>query len=505
MRDNSAFEQELARLKRGMRLATLHHLLLRTLLIVLGLYTLAIGLEWLVAVNLRGEVAFYLLALALALLLAGISVFLTRKRIIDILIDIDTRLALHDRLSTAYEYHTAGKASTFKNLLIDEAQQALSHLTPKQMLPPNVAPLYRLFAVLIALNLVLLLVEHPPEFWPQASRTAQDESQSPETTDTPKAAPTSEVRENTATTSADLPPKPQEEIPNASHTPDMSQNSSLATRNPALKNVQGQPRETAQDADAGTRLEDIGLRELPVQQSPQFQQLSTEERNTLRNALNQMLHDQAPPVIEDERATLDQRQNLEEMLAALPDDLTSEEESGDPLQVDRQNSPNQDEGQSEQEANTSQNRSDNETSSSVAQNRDDERKPGGSGRGNASNRDGDADPDRDLADEDSAFAAGHGTSDGQKLPPNTLDTADGPALQDNILSARQEQYTVPIRSVTQIGESSLPEEEVVRVYRQELESILHKDEIPLNYREYIKNYFLLIGIREDQTTHATTD
>ena len=55
-----------------------------------------------------------------------------------------------------------------------------------------------------------------------------------------------------------------------------------------------------------------------------------------------------------------------------------------------------------------------------------------------------------------------------------------------------------IRSLTTIGKADMEMEEVIRPYRRELESILKKEDIPLNYREYIRNYFLSIGLRGEE-------
>jgi hypothetical protein len=49
-----------------------------------------------------------------------------------------------------------------------------------------------------------------------------------------------------------------------------------------------------------------------------------------------------------------------------------------------------------------------------------------------------------------------------------------------------------------IGNAKVKEEDVIRPYRQELESVLQKEDIPLNYREYIKSYFLSIGLKKEE-------
>jgi len=51
-----------------------------------------------------------------------------------------------------------------------------------------------------------------------------------------------------------------------------------------------------------------------------------------------------------------------------------------------------------------------------------------------------------------------------------------------------------LRSLPPGGESTIPEEKKLIDFRREVEEVIRKEEVPLNYREYIKNYFLKIGI-----------
>ena len=95
--------------------------------------------------------------------------------------------------------------------------------------------------------------------------------------------------------------------------------------------------------------------------------------------------------------------------------------------------------------------------------------------------------------------AGTAKSDRQKKPGSEIKKAPGPGIQDKVRSAKVKQYLVRIRSQTSPGESRLKEEEIIREYQQEVEGILQKEDIPLNYREYIKNYFLSIGIETTET------
>jgi len=70
-----------------------------------------------------------------------------------------------------------------------------------------------------------------------------------------------------------------------------------------------------------------------------------------------------------------------------------------------------------------------------------------------------------------------------------------------MVSSRAKSFLIRIRALTDIGEARLKEEEIFQTYRKEVESILQKEDIPMNYREYIKNYFFSIGINTEENTH----
>ena len=62
-------------------------------------------------------------------------------------------------------------------------------------------------------------------------------------------------------------------------------------------------------------------------------------------------------------------------------------------------------------------------------------------------------------------------------------------------------YVIHIRSLTAIGQSRVEPEDIIRNYQQEIEGILQKEDIPLNYREYIKHYFISIGLKTEENAH----
>jgi hypothetical protein len=58
----------------------------------------------------------------------------------------------------------------------------------------------------------------------------------------------------------------------------------------------------------------------------------------------------------------------------------------------------------------------------------------------------------------------------------------------------EETKKIFLRSLPPGGESTVQEERKLIDFRREVEEVIRKEEVPLNYREYIKNYFLKIGL-----------
>lgn len=61
----------------------------------------------------------------------------------------------------------------------------------------------------------------------------------------------------------------------------------------------------------------------------------------------------------------------------------------------------------------------------------------------------------------------------------------------------EETKKIFLRSLPPGGESTIPEEKKLIDFRREIEEVIRKEEVPLNYREYIKDYFLKINIIQD--------
>jgi hypothetical protein len=100
-----------------------------------------------------------------------------------------------------------------------------------------------------------------------------------------------------------------------------------------------------------------------------------------------------------------------------------------------------------------------------------------------------------------SVSAGRAQSKAENESSHELEKAPGSVSQDKMRPSPAKSYLIQIRALTDIGEVRLTEEEVFQTYRKEVESILQKEDIPINYREYIKNYFISIGINTEENAH----
>ena len=105
----------------------------------------------------------------------------------------------------------------------------------------------------------------------------------------------------------------------------------------------------------------------------------------------------------------------------------------------------------------------------------------------------------DLYGDGDGIVAGNQPSDGRKRPVSEIDRTKTEAEQDIIGSSTGgSKTTLQVLSLTNIGKAGAEREEIIRNYQREIESVLKKEEIPLNYREYIRDYFLSINLRRDE-------
>ncbi len=494
MSANTVFLDKIATLRKRFLVKIFTQIILITCLLFLCLFTIAIGIEKTGASSLHRDVSFYLISILISLLISLLYASIKRESFTQALIDIDTRLDLKDRLSTAYEYQKGGKTSEFADLLIEDAGRRLSMLSNKQLFPAKFSMVHFLLILLIITNIALFVVERVVPI----SKHAYIGSEQSERI---KALLKNYTREK-----AESAKKPEQESQKRLHKnmeniakkfdePSVSKDNLLKSLYETLKEAQG---EQARLAEAlSSKLEELkDVRDVPVQQIPQAPQLSAEELSKLRKMLENLLGNQLPGSIEQDLNRLGETRSLAELLEQLIDDIEFDTDAEDEADSDEGDiTAQKDDKQGEDENGTqddtrngalSDSQQDGEGLSEQAMSGQSQGVGDGEGRGHEGSE-----------DDEGSLSAGRGRSQDQKRPPHEFEASTGPARQDKTASSPQGEYNVHVRSVTSIGKAELPEEDVVRPYQQEVETILQKEDIPVNYREYIKNYFISIGLREE--------
>ncbi len=112
------FLDHISKLKKRAFLHAAQQGILVALILFLLTSALTTGLEKTGTLTIQEPVVFYAIVLGIALIAAFSYALFTKPRFQELLIDIDHRLRLHDRLSTAYEYYIREKSSQFTELLL---------------------------------------------------------------------------------------------------------------------------------------------------------------------------------------------------------------------------------------------------------------------------------------------------------------------------------------------------------------------------------------------------
>jgi hypothetical protein len=285
---------------------------------------------------------------------------------------------------------------------------------------------------------------------------------------------------------------------NTLNNPTITSNQLLTALNKQLKEIQSE--QTLLTAELAARLDDARLENTTLQDFQDLENFDASQIAALKRLLSQALNNRIPDDIHQNLESLQELLNMEELLSLIIDDF-NEHDSG-PQAFDKSEHSQSSEYRSPRD---------------IRQNSRDPDDPAATGdppgedgelgadipvrpRSDTLHADNFDMPDESGLRQGTSPRAGNAKSGDGEKPGSEIEKAPGSGIQDKVMSAKMKQYLVRIRSQTSPGESRLKEEEIVREYRQEVEGILQKEDIPLNYREYIKNYFLSIGIETSETT-----
>ena len=494
------FNRQIAKIKRRLFFQSTHRVLLHALLIFFAVSIIYYFLGLAKIADYQANATWYVLPMGLSFAAALIIGLATRSNFLNILIDLDRRLKLQDRVSTAYEYLTLKKKSEFAELLVDDAAARLRQIKKQQLVPVNFSLLHLLAIILFIVNLLLF----SGLFFAQDFKTTrQEQARLEKTGQLLNNYLIKRIGDKTALQPASR----------SGHTEKLEQLSQklndssrpleqrLAALDSILEEVDGEQTRLAREL--GTRLDAADIDRVPTTRSPDLANLSSSQLEKLKGILNRALNNRMPDSIRQPIESLQELESIENLLSRIMDDLkdgqankddsvlAAEAEEGQPPQPDemRDDEPG------------APNRS-YPSGDFFGRDQNTEERAGrqriGKGRREEAGWQDEMEPPGGHSD-----AAGNAKANAESKPGRDLAKARGSARQDKLSSTPAKTYLLQIRALTDPGEARLKEEEIFRTYHQEIESILQKEDIPVNYREYIKNYFISIGVNTEEKAYES--
>jgi len=103
----------------------------------------------------RSYLSVYIILVGIILFVGIVFAFVRRSDFLNVLIDIDNRLKLQERVSTAYEYQKSGAKSGISGLLMQDAAEKLHQLSHKQIFPANFTVLHLALILMVITNVAL--------------------------------------------------------------------------------------------------------------------------------------------------------------------------------------------------------------------------------------------------------------------------------------------------------------------------------------------------------------
>ncbi len=496
MATSSLFAHRISALRRRIFWQRVAQFLLFAGLSAGSLSTLIIVSERFGWISLSKDATFYAVIAGVSAVIASVAIFLLRKPLSERLIEFDTRLRLRDELSTAYEYQCSGKSALFAPALIRNAGQRLSQLDFAKLLPFPLLKFALWCGGLLLIHLSLLMVDGKifPVVAPETNQSAQarQETIPPEklTTSSNKRREQRRQKEQ-----RELFQKMNELAQNLENR-EMPKQEFASAAKELLQDVQSQQDQLLEASDGSQTLDNLPIKQLPSAMSP-------EQLQNMEKLLGRMLQEGGAQDGANSPVGQEELDNLRNALSEMAQNFEQGDDSGE-----RDGKPTQSAGQDGDatENTASSDTPDGSESSRSGANAQTNAESGderGSEQGEASFGEGMpidqqfGDQGQD-SDRDGSANAGLEKGDNQRYEPSKIDASKGQVVADKINPATEHDYSAHIRSVTRIGNANAPTKEVIRPYRQELESVLQQEKLPLNYREYIKNYFLAIGVTPEQ-------
>jgi hypothetical protein len=313
-----SFSSEISKLKRRNIVLALCRILLNSGLIFLGISIFVIIIQKASVSNLSDSVSWVIFSIGFSLAAALLLGFLKRDKFITTLIDIDRRLRLQDRISTAYEYYKSGKKTVFSDIQIKDAAAKLHQLSTQQMLPVKFSWLHLLLIFLIVANGALFLSNYlSPEF--KLTRADQNKlevaDELPRNYTISRLESKNEKKKNRQNGYS----KELEHLRNRLNDRSITQDQLITRLDRFLKDVQGE--QTRLATELGTKLKAAEIDEMPIQTIPKPENLSLNQLEKLKRILNRALNNQIPDSINRNIEALQELYLAEERLSQMIDEF----------------------------------------------------------------------------------------------------------------------------------------------------------------------------------------
>ena len=487
MKTDLVFKTSIAKLRKRIIRRWIEQILLATILLALILNTIALGLYKLDVFKWEGY-AVYPLLFFFSFAFSLLYTFHRKKSFQDALIEMDIRLGLKDRLSTTQEYHQSGRRTLFLDRLTLEANSLLESLGGRQIVPRHFSRTHLLIPVFTVVLILLIFIDWSPRGVEEDQTSMESLKQigiqleryaeriRPDALEAVK-----DSQENFS--------EQMEALARALQDESMSEKKILKSLDRLMNQSERQKRRLTDKLNEELNLGEAS--QTPVLDSLQTGKPTSAEIAQLKQALNDMFDGEIPASISQDLSDLAQHN---EMTAFFKETM---ETLGVPLKEDFMK-----EGEKRFLAGRT-------TEDSFLNEDTFEGEETGSGSIARPKQQTDGEPeeseDRSTEDEESVFTAGREKAKGDKKAPYDLERPDTPVLKDKGVSGRGDRYSTYVRALPAIGRAGLKEEEIITAYQKELENVMRREDIPRPYREYIKQYFLSIGLGKETAGYGNTE
>ena len=313
-----SFIRQIAKIKRRFVIQAIERILLNAAIFFLSIATSVFILTTAGIIDYTINGTWHFILIGISLSTASFIGLVKRRRILKVLIDIDRRLKLEDRLSTAYEYLKFKKKTEFSILLMNDAAAKLRQIDCRQLVPTRFSPLHLLAIILLIINIMLYSGGF---FSPGIKSTRQDQAKIENAAKVLKNYSIGRI-ENRAVQK--LKPNPDyakklEQFSNTLKDSSKPFEQRFAALDNFLKEVQGE--QTRMANDLGTKLESADIQELGIQKIPDPANLSSSQLEKIKKLVSRIPDNRLSDSISENIELLQELDSIEKLLSRIIDDF----------------------------------------------------------------------------------------------------------------------------------------------------------------------------------------